>query len=125
MSMSLAPALPVSRHLLIGGLTLLVGLLFIGSIVAGREPLALLATLRQVLAHEPSLLGLVLVEIRLPRAVLGLMVGATLGLAGAALQALWHLWLIKDRSREGCFKAFRLNHWVGLSVFAGLALSYT
>jgi 4-hydroxybenzoate polyprenyltransferase len=48
-----------------------------------------------------------------------------LGLAGAALQALWHVWLIKDRSREGCFKAFRLNHWVGLSVFAGLALSYT
>lgn len=48
-----------------------------------------------------------------------------LGLAGAALQALWHLWLIKDRSREGCFKAFRLNHWVGLSVFAGLVLSYT
>ena len=48
-----------------------------------------------------------------------------LGLTGAALQALWHLWLIKDRSREGCFKAFRLNHWVGLSVFAGLALSYT
>ncbi len=47
------------------------------------------------------------------------------GLAGAALQALWHVWLIKDRSREGCFKAFRLNHWVGFSVFAGLALSYT
>jgi 4-hydroxybenzoate polyprenyltransferase len=47
------------------------------------------------------------------------------GLAGAGLQALWHVWLIKDRSREGCFKAFRLNHWVGLSVFAGLALSYT
>ena len=48
-----------------------------------------------------------------------------LGLTGAALQALWHLWLIKDRSREGCFKAFRLNHWVGLSVFVGLVLSYT
>jgi len=32
--------------------------------------------------------------------------------------------LIKDRSREGCFKAFRLNHWLGLSVFAGVALSY-
>lgn len=47
------------------------------------------------------------------------------GLAGAAAQAVWHVWLIKDRSREGCFKAFRLNHWVGLSVFAGLALSYT
>ena len=48
-----------------------------------------------------------------------------LGLTGAALQALWHVWLIKDSSREGCFKAFRLNHWVGLSVFAGLVLSYT
>jgi 4-hydroxybenzoate polyprenyltransferase len=47
------------------------------------------------------------------------------GLGGAAAQAMWHVWLIKDRSREGCFKAFRLNHWVGLSVFAGLALSYT
>jgi 4-hydroxybenzoate polyprenyltransferase len=48
-----------------------------------------------------------------------------LGLTGAAAQAMWHVWLIKDRTREGCFKAFRLNHWVGLSVFAGLALSYT
>ena len=47
------------------------------------------------------------------------------GLTGAAAQAMWHLWLIKDRSREGCFKAFRLNHWVGFSVFAGLVLSYT
>lgn len=47
-----------------------------------------------------------------------------LGLAGAALQAAWHLVLIKDRTREGCFKAFRLNHWVGFAAFAGVALSY-
>jgi 4-hydroxybenzoate polyprenyltransferase len=47
------------------------------------------------------------------------------GWAGAAAQAMWHVWLIKDRSREGCFKAFRLNHWVGFSVFGGLVLSYT
>lgn len=46
------------------------------------------------------------------------------GLAGAFVQALWHVWWIKDRSREGCFRAFRLNHWLGLSVFAGLVLSY-
>jgi len=46
------------------------------------------------------------------------------GLAGAAVQVAWHLLLIKDRSREGCFKAFRLNHWLGFSVFAGLVLSY-
>ena len=46
------------------------------------------------------------------------------GLAVAALQAAWHFWLIKDRSREGCFKAFRLNHWVGFAAFVGVALSY-
>jgi len=46
------------------------------------------------------------------------------GLAAAALQAAWHFWLIKDRSRDGCFKAFRLNHWVGFAAFVGVALSY-
>ena len=45
------------------------------------------------------------------------------GLAAAAVQAAWHFVLIKDRTRDGCFKAFRLNHWVGFAVFAGLALS--
>jgi 4-hydroxybenzoate polyprenyltransferase len=45
------------------------------------------------------------------------------GLAAAAAQAAWHFMLIKDRTRDGCFQAFRLNHWVGFAVFAGLALS--
>jgi 4-hydroxybenzoate polyprenyltransferase len=47
-----------------------------------------------------------------------------LGLAAAAAQVLWHLVLIRERSRDGCFKAFRLNHWIGLSLFAGVALSH-
>ena len=47
-----------------------------------------------------------------------------LGLAAAVLQAAWHFVLIKDRTREGCFKAFRLNHWVGFAAFAGVVLSY-
>ncbi|MFM6993174.1 MAG: 4-hydroxybenzoate octaprenyltransferase [Rhodoferax sp.] len=46
-----------------------------------------------------------------------------LGLLAAGAQAAWHFTLIRDRSREGCFKAFRLNHWVGFAVFAGIALS--
>lgn len=45
------------------------------------------------------------------------------GLAVAATQAVWHIVMIKDRTREGCFRAFRMNHWLGFSVFAGLALS--
>ena len=42
----------------------------------------------------------------------------------ALLQALWHIWLIRKRQRDDCFKAFRLNHWLGFTVFAGIALSY-
>ncbi|WP_210756990.1 4-hydroxybenzoate octaprenyltransferase [Azohydromonas sediminis] len=44
------------------------------------------------------------------------------GVGVAALQALWHWTLIRERRRDGCFKAFRLNHWVGFALFAGTAL---
>jgi 4-hydroxybenzoate polyprenyltransferase len=47
-----------------------------------------------------------------------------LGLGGAAVQALWHFTLIRGRTREGCFRAFRLNHWLGLAVFAGVAAAH-
>ena len=43
------------------------------------------------------------------------------GVAAGAAQAAWHYTLIRNRSREGCFKAFRLNHWVGFALFAGVA----
>ena len=41
----------------------------------------------------------------------------------AIIQVVWHIWLIRNREREACFKAFRLNHWLGFTVFAGIALS--
>ena len=44
-----------------------------------------------------------------------------IGAAGA--QAAWHGWLIRKRTRDDCFKAFRLNHWLGLTVFVGIAVS--
>ncbi len=46
------------------------------------------------------------------------------GLLVAAVQALWHFSLIRSRSREGCFRAFRLNHWLGAAVFAGTAADF-
>ncbi|CAN5202978.1 4-hydroxybenzoate octaprenyltransferase [soil metagenome] len=59
-------------------------------------------------------------------AALGLRLGLgrvfLLGMAIAAMQVVWHYRLIRHRSREGCFKAFRENHWLGFSVFAGVAL---
>ena len=45
-------------------------------------------------------------------------------MAAALAQAVWHFTLIRTRTREGCFKAFRINHWQGATVFAGIAGSY-
>jgi 4-hydroxybenzoate polyprenyltransferase len=42
----------------------------------------------------------------------------------ALVQVAWHYTLISQRSREGCFKAFRFNHWLGLTVFAGIVVGY-
>jgi 4-hydroxybenzoate polyprenyltransferase len=55
---------------------------------------------------------------------LGLGPAYAIGIVVAALQAGWHLTLIYDRARDGCFRAFRANHWVGAAVFAGIVLSY-
>ena len=41
----------------------------------------------------------------------------------ALAQVAWHWWLIRTRTREGCFTAFRHNHWLGLTVAAGVALA--
>ena len=44
------------------------------------------------------------------------------GLAVAAGLMAYHLRLIRTRTREGCFKAFLHNNWIGLAIFAGIAL---
>ena len=42
------------------------------------------------------------------------------GLAAAAGLAGYHYTLIRDRSRDGCFAAFRHNNWFGAAIFAGI-----
>ena len=46
------------------------------------------------------------------------------GLLAAAAIAAWHFTLIRRREREGCFRAFRLNHWLGFAVFVGVLGAY-
>ncbi|RYX96762.1 MAG: 4-hydroxybenzoate octaprenyltransferase [Comamonadaceae bacterium] len=46
------------------------------------------------------------------------------GIGLALVQAGWHVWLIRNRERDPCFKAFRLNHWLGFTVFLGVVASY-
>lgn len=47
-----------------------------------------------------------------------------LGLAVAAALALYQQYLIRNRDRDGCFRAFLNNSWFGAAVFAGLVLDY-
>ncbi len=46
------------------------------------------------------------------------------GLLLTALLAASQYRMIKDRSRDGCLRAFRHNNWVGGAVFAGLVADY-
>ncbi len=45
-----------------------------------------------------------------------------LGLLIASGMGLYHQWLIRKREREACFRAFLHNHWLGMTVFLGIAL---
>jgi 4-hydroxybenzoate polyprenyltransferase len=44
-----------------------------------------------------------------------------LGFAAAVAQAAWHYTLIRDRTREGCHRAFINSHWISCAVFVGIA----
>jgi 4-hydroxybenzoate polyprenyltransferase len=45
-------------------------------------------------------------------------------IVGALAQVTWHHTLIRERARDGCFTAFRINHWLGFTVFAGIAVGF-
>ncbi|WP_335337215.1 iron ABC transporter permease [Sedimenticola thiotaurini] len=78
--------IPHGRLVLMLGL--LVALLFVASLFFGSNPLPVLQAARESLLDTPTVLGLIFAEIRLPRALIALFAGATLGLAGAAMQGL-------------------------------------
>jgi 4-hydroxybenzoate polyprenyltransferase len=44
------------------------------------------------------------------------------GFAVAAGLAVYHVWLIRTRERDRCFRAFLSNHWLGFAIFAGVVL---
>ena len=56
------------------------------------------------------------------RAKLG--IGYFSGLAIAAVLAAHQYTLIRSRTREGCFKAFLQNNWLGAAVFAGIVAEF-
>lgn len=76
------------RRLLWPAALLLLALVMLLSLVIGQVWLPPVALLDGLFAPDRNLAGLILLELRLPRMVLGLMVGAALGLSGAVLQGL-------------------------------------
>lgn len=79
----------------------------------------------QVLSLDPSLRQLILVELRLPRTLLVCGYGATLGLTGAALQALFANPLaspdVTGSSTGAAFGAVLGGYWLGLTEPLALA----
>lgn len=70
------------------GLGLALVALFVASLLTGVAEVAPLTALKALLTGGEGPLGLVMREIRLPRAILAVLVGASLGLSGAAMQGL-------------------------------------
>ena len=74
------------RMLLLGGLTLLMAVAAFGSLLLGAVPLPLHRILAALAGHGDSVTRTILFDLRIPRTLLGLAVGAMLGLSGASLQ---------------------------------------
>lgn len=70
------------------GLGLALVALFVASLLTGVAEVAPLTALKALITGGEGPLGLVMREIRLPRAILAVLVGASLGLSGAAMQGL-------------------------------------
>lgn len=77
---------PLPGRWLFAGLGLIVALLFVASLLTGPAGLSISDSLSALLTGRGEAASLVMREIRLPRAILAAMIGASLGLSGAALQ---------------------------------------
>jgi len=84
------------------------------------------ATLWDLATRAPAVARSILVELRLPRTVLGLAIGAVLGVTGAALQGLLRNPLaapdILGSSTGAAFGAVMASYYVGIGGTLGLAI---
>jgi len=73
---------------LVALLVLLVAALFVASLAVGPVSVSAGSVLAALVGRGSEAARIIVVEIRLPRAILAFLIGATLGLSGAALQGL-------------------------------------
>ncbi len=79
-------ALQQSRLIL--SLAAAIAIIVVLSLAIGNQSLPLLQALQEGLGNKGGVYGLILTELRIPRTLVALLAGATLGLCGAAMQSL-------------------------------------
>jgi 4-hydroxybenzoate polyprenyltransferase len=84
------------------------------AILFGRHDLTVVGALMVLMSALLALFGIAL-DLKWPWFA---------GIAGAAVMFVHQLRLSSTRSREGCFRAFLNNNWVGLVLLLGLAAQY-
>jgi len=74
------------------------------------------------------IIGLIQVSVLVVLWVVGQKAGLTLpykaGLGAVGGFFIYQQWLIRNREKDGCFRAFLNNNWVGTSVFCGIFFHY-
>lgn len=55
----------------------------------------------------------------------GLDIWFEIGVLCALACVIYHYFLIRNRTREGCFAAFKHNNWLGCFIFMGIVLDFT
>ncbi len=111
------------RHypLLIALLAILTLALFLLSLTTGPAGIAFADSIKALLSDKADGVALIMREIRLPRAMLGLMIGATLGLSGAVLQGY-----LRNPLAEPGLLGISASASLGavLAIYTGLSASF-
>src|SRR5690349_25061041 len=84
-----APPSGAARNRLVAGLVVLAVILFlaaVASLALGSKPLALGTVWRVLLDNDGSDAAIIIHELRVPRTILGVLVGIALGMAGTLMQ---------------------------------------
>lgn len=88
MNLSVANVEPKQRASLTIALSIVLVSLFVLSLFIGSNPIPVFEAVMEAAAQSHSMIALILTEVRLPRALIALFAGATLGLCGAVMQGL-------------------------------------
>ncbi len=107
--------------LLLFGLVLIVVVLSFWSLLTGPAPIPMRDSLHALLSGESEAIALVVREIRLPRTLLALMIGASLGLSGAALQGY-----LRNPLAEPSILGVSASASLGavIAIYTGLSLAF-